>query len=82
MSINAPQAHSGKHLVVKRLYAILKYIYKKNGICKLPQRRSGAEPPAANNFAAFLTEMEASGAMISSNVCSFMDDAFIRLDFQ
>ena len=38
--------------------------------------------PAANNFAAFWTEMEASGAMISSNVCSFMDDAFIRLDFQ
>ena len=28
--------------------------------------------PAANNFAAFWTEMEASGAMISSNVCSFM----------
>ena len=82
MSINATQSHSGEHLVAKRLYAILKYICleKKVHVSSLSGVWGGVS--AANNFAAFWTEMEASGAMISSNVCSFMDDAFIRLDFQ
>ena len=30
--------------------------------------------PVANNFAVFWTEMEASGAMISSNVCSIVHE--------
>ena len=29
MSINATQSHSGKHLMAERLYAILKYVFKK-----------------------------------------------------
>ena len=57
-------------------------MFRKNGICKLPQRGLRRSPSRHYNFAAFWTEMEASGAMIPSNVCSFMDDAFTRLDFQ
>ena len=67
--------------MAKWLYAIRIFLKKKMVyVSSLSGVWGGA--PAANNFAAFCAEMEASGAMISSNLCSFMDDAFIRLYFQ
>ena len=71
MSINATQSHSGEHLVAKRI-CNPEINLERNGICKLPQRVWGGAL-AASNFAAFWTEMEASGAMILSIVMDLIN---------